>query len=251
MSVLDTLDIVLHKIKVKLYPNYLPTAKGAYIARTDNERTLNVKDICTSVVTRGGSKHDFNEIMEIVSEYNGEVVYQLNDGYAVSNGYYVMRLNVGGTFDNENEAHDQKKHPITCRFSTLKRLNGILKRVSVEIEGLADVGAYIDEFIDTEDNCVNSQFIPGNMFVIHGHKIKVEGDASVCGVFLVPVDSPSDKVKIARLSENTPTKITGILPPSTNYNINRIEIVTQYSGNDGTPLKTPRTIVSPFTLEEV
>jgi hypothetical protein len=251
MSVFDTLDLVLHKIKVKLYPNYLPGIKGAYIARTDNEKTLDIKDICTTLVTRGGSKRDINEIMEIVKEYNGEVVYQINDGYAVSNGYYVVRLNVGGTFDSENEAHDRQKHPITCRFSALKRLNDILKRVSVEVEGLADTGGYIDEFIDTEENLVNSQFIPEHMFVIHGHKIKVEGDVRACGVFLVPVDNPNDRLKVERLSENTPSKVTGILPPSTGNKINRIEIITQYSGTEGTPLKSRRTIVSPFTLEEV
>ena len=38
MSVFDTLDLVLHKIKVKLYPNYLPGIKGAYIARTDKTK---------------------------------------------------------------------------------------------------------------------------------------------------------------------------------------------------------------------
>jgi hypothetical protein len=44
MAIGDLKD-VLHKIKVKLYPNYLPDAKGEFIARTDNEATLSVEDV--------------------------------------------------------------------------------------------------------------------------------------------------------------------------------------------------------------
>jgi len=34
MAIINNVTEVLHRIRVKLYPNYLPTAEGAYIART-------------------------------------------------------------------------------------------------------------------------------------------------------------------------------------------------------------------------
>ncbi|MCL1836166.1 MAG: hypothetical protein FWG46_01325 [Treponema sp.] len=35
---------------------------------------------------------------------------------------------------------------------------------------------YIDEFIDFDENSVNTIFIPGDQFEILGHKIKIAGD---------------------------------------------------------------------------
>jgi hypothetical protein len=100
-----------------------------------------------------------------------------------------------------------------------------------------------------EDNLINSTFVPGNGFMIHGHNIRIEGDDPACGLYFVPVEDPSKKVKITRILENNPSKVMG-LSASTGVSINRIEIVTQHSGG-GTLLTSPRTITSPFTLEEI
>ena len=53
---------------------------------------------------------------------------------------------------------------------------------------------------------------------------------------------------MTRISENTASKITGIMPAS-GYAKNRLEIVTQYSGGS-ILLNQPRTIVSRFTLNQ-
>jgi hypothetical protein len=37
MAIINSVTKVLHRIRVKLYPNYLAHVEGAYIARTDNE----------------------------------------------------------------------------------------------------------------------------------------------------------------------------------------------------------------------
>jgi hypothetical protein len=49
---------MLRRIRVKLYPHYLPHVKGAYIARPDNEALLNVEEFCAALKNRGGfTKH--------------------------------------------------------------------------------------------------------------------------------------------------------------------------------------------------
>jgi hypothetical protein len=40
MAIINPVNEMLHRIRVKLYPNYLPHIPGAYIARTDNEASL-------------------------------------------------------------------------------------------------------------------------------------------------------------------------------------------------------------------
>jgi hypothetical protein len=89
MAIGDLKDI-LHKIKVKLYPNYFLNAEGAYIARTDNEATLSVEDVCTTLKNRGGFQGKYDELVDNVHQFFDELAYQLCDGYAVSTGYFSI-----------------------------------------------------------------------------------------------------------------------------------------------------------------
>ena len=63
------------------------------------------------------------------------------------------------------------------------------------------------------------------------------------------MNDPSAKVRVQRILENTPSKITAIAPGAGNVEF-RLEIVTKHSGG-GSLLQAPRTITSPFTLEDV
>jgi len=249
MSTLDDLSLILHRIRVKLYPNYLKNVKGAYIARTNNERTLDVEDICTASKTRGGFTGSLKDMLEFVNWYFDETAYQLCDGYAVTNGYYTIHPNVGGTFDSVNEAHDHEKHPISFRFTTRARLHSLAKNIAVEVEGIVDTSGYIDTFFDYEEKSTNGIYVPGNQFAIHGDKIKIAGNDPGIGVYFVPVDDPSKAVKMTRIAENNPSKITGIAP-QTEHLQNRIEIRTQFAGSGSILLKAPRTITSAFVIEE-
>ena len=249
MPGITDLSPILHHIRVKLYPNYLPAGKGTYIARTDSDKTVNIRDICTIMVTRAGFDGNLETLYDYVDQFFEEVAYQLCDGFTTNLAYFTIHPNVGGTFASPAELHDHKKHRISFRFSALAKLRSLVKNIDVEVVGIAEEPAYIDEFTDVEDSLINSSFVPGNGFTIHGHNIKIEGTDPACGLYIVPVDDPSKRVKVPRILENNPSKVMG-LSVSTNYLINRIEIVTQFTSG-GINLQSPRTITSPFTLEEV
>jgi hypothetical protein len=238
---------VLHKIRVKLYPNYLPNGE-AFLARTDSEAVINVEQVCAALRDRGGFTGNYHDLVEHVKQYYEEVGYQLCDGYTVRNGLYAIYPNLGGTFATTHETPDHKKHPLTFRFRPLKALRDLAGHIGINIDGEADVSGYIDSYTDTEEHALNSIFVPGNMFVIQGSKIKLAGDHPDVGLYFEPVNSPSEIVKIARISENNPSKITGIAQSSM-YTENRIVIKTQFSGSQAL-LKEPRTIVSKFIIEE-
>ncbi len=42
----------MHKMRAKLYPSYLPGTEG-YIARTANEASVSIEDICASMKKLG------------------------------------------------------------------------------------------------------------------------------------------------------------------------------------------------------
>jgi hypothetical protein len=239
---------VPHRIRVKLYPNYMPNVEGAYIARINNEVTLGIEQICAAIKNKGGFTGNHDDLAGYIRQFLDEAAFHLCDGYAVNMNYFLVHPNVGGTFNSEKEAHDHKKHPITFRVRNRTALRSLAKHITIEIEGIAEANGYIAEFIDTDENAANSVFIPGNQFIITGHLIKAAGDAPGVGVYFVPADDPSAAVKVTRIAENSDSKIIGI-SPDTGYPYNKIEIRTQYAGS-GTTLKAPRVITSSFTLEQ-
>jgi len=243
-----SLGMILHRIRVRLYPNYLNSVKGAYIAKTNNQRALSIEDICTAMKTRGDFTGNYDVLVDYVRQYNDEVAYQLCDGYSVSNSYYTVYPNIGGCFNTANEEYDKKNHPISFRFTTMKKLRDLINYIAVEVEGIANVAGYIDTYTDNEENSVNGLYVPGNMFSIRGHKIKLAGESASVGVYFVPADDSSKAVKVTRIAENNPSKIIGIAP-STGYLQNKIEVRTHFSTSK-VLLKTMKTITSDFLLEE-
>ncbi|MDR2796318.1 MAG: DUF4469 domain-containing protein [Spirochaetaceae bacterium] len=241
MAIINNVDDVLHRVRVKLYPSYLPKLEGAYIARTDNEATLTIEEICAAMKNRGGFTGNYNDLVEYVGQFLDEAAYQLCDGFAVNMGYFSIHPGVGGTFDKATEGHDAGKHPISFRFRARAPLRALVEHIVVEIEGLADSSGYIDEFIDINTEAVNETLTPGGQFSVSGHKIKVAGDDAGIGVFFVSAADPALRVKAAgHLAENAASKVIGIIP-ALNAGVYTLEIVTQYT-HGGSALKEPRTI---------
>jgi hypothetical protein len=153
-------------------------------------------------------------------------------------------------FESPRDAPDPVKNKVTIKFSLRKRLLDAARNITVEIEGVADTNGFIDYLTDQEENeAAHNLYVPGDMVSIHGSKIKVAGDHADNGVYFVPVDDASKAVKMARIGDNNPTRITGIAP-KTGYLHNRLEIRTQFTGSGDKFLKAPRVITSAFILEE-
>jgi len=248
MSDLEETKEELHRIRAKLYPNYLPHVEGAYIARTEIESVLDIEQVCIKMIARGGFRGRYNDLVDNVKQFFDEMAYQLCDGYAINTGYYSIHPNIGGTFNSINENHDPHKHPISFKFHTKARLRNLINHIVIDITGLAAAKAFIDKFVDTDEKTVNSVFVPGNLFSLSGNKIKVMGDNPECGVYFVSDNEEATAVKVMRIADNGPSKITGIVPSEVKSN-SRIEIRTQYTGSSINLLKKPRVIVSDFVLE--
>ncbi|MDR2807954.1 MAG: DUF4469 domain-containing protein [Spirochaetaceae bacterium] len=238
----------LHNVIVRLYPNYFTNVEGAYIARTNSEASLTIEQICAALKERGGFTGNYDDLVEHVKQFLDEMAYQLCDGFAVNTGYFSIHPNVGGTFDKITEGYDVKKHPITFRFRTRAPLRTLAEHITVEVEGLADVQGYIDEFVDVSTEAVNETLTPNGLFSISGHKIKMVGDDPDVGVYFVSEADQTQKVKVAgNLAENTASKLIGVIPGLA-AGTWKVEVKTQFSGSGSTMLKKSRTIGSAFTL---
>jgi hypothetical protein len=87
MSIVQRIEDVIHRHKVWLRPNYLPTAAdGELVAQSVNEKTLELAQICSSLKERGGSTATYDDLVA-----HGEGVWFVNP--ATSERVNVDELN--------------------------------------------------------------------------------------------------------------------------------------------------------------
>jgi len=247
MAIINNVNEALHRIRVKLYPNYLPGLAGAYIARTDDEASLDIPAICASLKNRGGATAQYDDIVEHVRQFMDEAAYQICDGFSANLGYFSIHPKIGGAFSSASEGRAEAGHPISFAFRARQPLRDIAKHIEVYIEGLAHVQGYIDEVINVSDEAVNETLSPGGQFVLKGSKLKLAGPDPAAGVYFVP-EAGGDPVKVTgRLAVNTPTQLVGIIPALSPGQW-KARVVTQYTQASNVFLKAPRTIESAAVL---
>jgi hypothetical protein len=80
---------ILHRIKAWLYPNLLTPDPDDFFIRPVSERTLGVKDICETAVSRGKVDIPAAAMEHAVNLFHSEMGYQLCDGFSVNTGWYT------------------------------------------------------------------------------------------------------------------------------------------------------------------
>jgi hypothetical protein len=146
--------------------------------------------------------------------------------------------------------YDSEANPVTFRFSTRRKLRGLLKKVTVVVDGLADVTGGISEFYDVKSGAANEVGSPGGQFVIYGSKIKVAGDDPAVGVYFVSANDPALEIRAGgNFAENTGGKLIGIVPALAEDNLWQIAVKTQFTGSTTKFLKSPRVITNGIRLE--
>jgi hypothetical protein len=238
MAGLEELRNVLHVIRAYLYPNYLEHG-GRFIARAKTEKTLSVEQVCSEAVTRGGSDLNYDTMVDAVRAYFDEAFYQLADGFSVENDYFSIHPKIGGTFEHADAKADKEKNPVDFTFRRRQELRDVISRVTVEIEGAAESGAYIAEVEDVTSGTSDERLTSGGVVTILGSRIKIAGDDPSCGLYLVQTDGAVIKVT-GNFVENHPARVSAQLP-ALSAGTYRIRIITQFSGG-GVFLKEPRQI---------
>ncbi|GHU82646.1 hypothetical protein FACS189468_7060 [Spirochaetia bacterium] len=245
MAIIDEINEVLHKVEVKLYPNYLGKGEGAFVARAKAEAPLSIEEVCAAAKNRGGFTGQYEDLVEHARIFINETAYQLLDGFSVQmDGFFSLHTRISGTYHG---AHDHiSSENLHIAFRTLGRLKELLLKVQIENEGTAGDGAYIDEIIDVHTDSLNSALTPGGMVRITGNKIKVEGSEAEVGVWLVSEAAGNARIRVSEnLGVNKSAEIIALIP-ALSAGTYTLEIVTRYAG--GTPLKEPRTIKAETVL---
>lgn len=223
---------ILHKIKAYLYDNFLTKDNpNDFIARTVSERSLSVKQICESAVTRGGADVSAAAMEHATALFLKEMAYQLCDGYSVNTGYFTAGTMIRGLFDSPNETFNNDKHSILFQFNQGEKLRAEIPNIEINILGMADASSAILQLTDVKSGSVNDLLTPGRNLKISGSKIKVAGDAAANGIFFVNADTNDrTQVEASDVVVNNPSELIVIIPALA-AGTYKLEVVTQYSAS--------------------
>ena len=243
---------VFNVMNAKLYPNYMPDKiAGKYHARA-HEQVLTTEDIAASAVRRGGSTAKEEDLLAHWRTMEREIAYQLCNGNAVRTDLYSARTRISGTFENAHESVTPEEHPIIFAFHPSYELKTATRRVKVNIEGVAESGAFLRVFHDVNTDTENQKVSPGGMFTLFGNLIEVvsatEDKAGDIGAFLVSPGTPIVRVALGKLAVNEPGRLVGTVPaglPADRFW--NVEVRTRYSSGSFT-LKTIRVITAEWKL---
>jgi hypothetical protein len=246
MAGLEQAQAILHKIKVRLFPNTLPTVKEPYIARTSGEKLLTVEEICASLKNRGGFTGDYGQVVTNAKQFFDEAAYLLCDGYGLNMGYFSIHTRVGGGWKTVDEANDRIKHPVGFSFRVRRPLAELADRIELDAQGITSNEGFIGEALDEATGSLDETATIGNILTITGSGLKVAGDGD-CGVYFQSEDDQSLTRLV--LAVNEPKTLKVVVPALPAGNEYRIVVKTcTPTGKHGGQLKTMRTIISDFTL---
>ena len=239
------MEEVHHKIKANLYENFLTEDPNDYSAKVISERTLNVKEICKTAVTRGGAASTAEAMEHNVNLFLKEMAYQLMDGYSINTGWFTASTHIRGVFNGKNETFDPAKHHILFRFNQGEMLRKEIPNIKVNIMGVGESGITVSHVVDSKTGSVNDIITPGGTLKIKGGKLKIVGDNPETGIRFEDETGNSFKVETQDMIVNNPSELI-IQIPDLKPGTYQLIIRTQYGVSS--VLKEPRTAMFEKTL---
>jgi hypothetical protein len=230
----------LHKIKAQLHDNVLTEDPNDFIARVVAEKSLNIEDICQSAANRGGADISASAMGHAVQLWLKEMAYRLCDGFSINTGWFNVQANIRGVFNSPNESFNPEKHTVSFDFHQGSLLRKELGSVEVEIQGVAEHSFYIAQVTDIKSGLVNEVLTPNRNLRIQGSKLKIAGENENNGIFFVnQANQQKTKVDVTDIVNNNPSELI-IVIPALETGSYKLEITTQYGGNNKQFIKEPR-----------
>ena len=227
----------MNKLNIWLYNNLLTANPNDYFGKVKANGILTNKELAQLLVEEG-TEYKEEAILEILSRTDRLKVTKLAEGFAVNNGVCYARVGVNGSFQGSTDRFDKKEHKVTASFSAGAQLRTALQKVDVDILGVATVDPVIGKVIDSLTNSEDSVITPNNVIIIKGDKIKIAGEHTDNGVYLISQDDNS-RIKCPQVVKNERKELMVMVPalPQGEY---ELEVITQFSAGQST-VKEPRT----------
>ena len=176
-------------------------------------------------------------------------MHRVANGASVRFGLAHFQLGVNGVFVGKGAQWDSGSHRLNVQVTPTADLRNVVRKVDVQVRGVASSGIGINTVTDVVTGTVNDRITPGNGIHITGSRLKIAGEHPDVGVTLIH-QATHETFAIDRKSivVNYPTRMTLILPASMPTGEYQLTICTQYSMS-GRLNASPGYYTFPFELK--
>jgi hypothetical protein len=172
----------------------------------------------------------------------------ISNGHNVHFGLGYFNIDVKGVFMGDHAKWEPKVHSLVVNATPSTLVRKIVSEATVNVLGMASVGVIINSVTDITTGEVNKTLTPGGGVNLAGSKIKIAGDESIVGIFLVSQDNEDIiPVRNTNILINNPSKVSFIVPVDLHSGDYKLKIVSQFS-TSSTLLKEPREYTFDYIL---
>lgn len=217
------------QLMVELYDLSITERKDDRFGRVIASKNLNEDDLVKLAVSR---RTDLNPAtlkasLELLKDVAME---EILGGASVSLGFANISLGVNGIFIGDNAQWDSTKHSISVKMIPNAVLRNAVKKIAVNVRGMAANGTVINMVVDVASGEENGRLTAGGGLNIFGSRIKIDGDKEGVGLRLVHQESGKIiKIPMTSVLVNQPSQVAIILPSDLEAGEYKLTIGTQYS----------------------
>jgi hypothetical protein len=124
-----------------------------------------------------------------------------------------------------------------------------LAKIHASVIALERNPAWIESVEDGMMEAQTGSLIPGGLFTLRGHRIRISGSDPRCGLYFELPDG--SRTRIEPLVRNQGNTLSALLPNTISAGSGRIVVITQYANGSAVLLKEPRIIASPVVTIRV
>jgi hypothetical protein len=243
---------LMHRIKAKFYPAYLPDAKKRYNLRTETQTELNILDIASKA-----EAYNFTTPPKVIEEGLSAgmqlIKYLAADGYHIKTPIFNLRVSVPGEYDGTETRLPAGILPKGRLNLAAEAREYFANHVTVEINGKEDNAGYIATFSDKRTDETNTVITPGGLFILRGIGLKITSDeehADQVGLYCEDAETGTRlRQDMRNIVQNEPTVISGQAPSDLSSGKSYyIVIRTQSQVRGSILLKHIREVKSEFTV---
>jgi hypothetical protein len=237
----------IFKVFVELYDLILTARKDDRSSRVVSTGTLTIADIIGIAKSR---RSDISpEVMLAVYQLlRGVTLEEVLGGKHVEFGLGYNSLRSEGVFIGDHAPWNPEKHRLVLSSIASSDVRGEIKKVEVEVLGMAQSGLFVNTLIDMTTGDENSSITPGGGVNLTGVKIKIAGEKEGVGLYLDEVNTGEEVlIPMTSILLNDPSKIIFNVPADLPAGDYKLKIVTQFSPGAAL-LKEPRTYIFDYIL---
>jgi hypothetical protein len=241
---------IRHTLSAQFVPATLPTAEEPYNLKAVSQTRYNVHDLVSLAVETYNLKSDAKMLEEDFLTLCRVIFQVMSEGGIVETPLGIFSTKLPGVYKG-TETDLKAGHVPEARILVSPEMRRFVAAVKVAIVGFMETNGFIAEAVDLATGKVDEVMTIGDVVEMLGVGIKIESTpewASHCGLFLVRPGQTA--VRVVRIIDNTPRKITFLVPPGVTAGQEyTLQIVTMSSAKSpGVLLKNYRSMRSDFKL---